>query len=109
MEIKFLHKTCIITPLTSMLDKHESMRIMEEIKKIKNAKFGLNLQYVDDCTIDFFDVIKNINNIGIYNINANVFTLLNIMNFDKYINLYTTEDDFVNNTFRLVNRKLKIA
>ena len=102
MEIQSSQKFCIITPLSPKLDARETNRLVEELK------YHSDLSYVQDCTIDFLDAAREFK-AGFFNIQSDIFSLLTLMNFDKFINLYTTEEDFLCGKHRLLNRKFSIV
>ena len=108
MEIILNGKRCIITPLSSILNKYESERIKESIVLHRDYIIGLNLDNVKDCTFDFIELLNLTKNISIFNIESNLFALFNKMNLDKHINLYNLEEDFYNNKNRLLNRNFHV-
>lgn len=109
MEIKVFDKLCILTPLSPFLDQREVKRLFDEIKLYEGAVIALDLTFVDNCTIDFFDLVKNIKNLNIYNISADIFALFNFMKLDKIVNLYVNELDFIDSKRRILNRDLKLV
>ena len=108
MEIITSETHCIITPLSPKLDFHEAMRIKSEIEASAQDKVGLDLKYVKDCTIEFFEEIK-FSNISLFNIPSDIFVILNIFNFDKILNLYVSQTDFIDSKRRLLNRNLTVV
>ena len=108
MEIQTSQKYCIITPLSPKLDARETNRLREELKTHSGKNIGINLNYVEDCTIEFLDAAMEFK-AGFFNIQSDVFSLLNLMNLDKLINLYTTEEDFLTQKHRILNRKFSIV
>ena len=108
MEIQSSQKFCIITPLSPKLDARETNRLVEELKSHAHQTVGLDLSYVQDCTIDFLDAAREFK-AGFFNIQSDIFSLLTLMNFDNFINLYTTEEDFLCGKHRLLNRKFSIV
>ena len=111
MEIRENNNICIYAPLNSQLGEYESERLLKEISK-DNREIAIDLQYVENCSIDFIEAIKKISNskkIGIFNISSDIFTLLNIMNIDKISRLFVCELDFVENKRQLINRKLSLV
>lgn len=110
MEIRDNDKICIFAPLGERLDKRESERLLKEIS-LETRQIGIDLKYVYDCTIDFIEALKlsaKQKQIAIFNIPSDIFTLFNIMNLDKAVNLYVSEYDFENNSRRLINRHFKL-
>ena len=100
---------CIITPLSSKLDRRQCERLFEAIKENIGFQIGLNLDNVMDCTIDFIEMLSCFTNLNLYNINSNIFALFNVMNVDKSSNLYVSEEDFILSKNRLLNRKFSIV
>jgi hypothetical protein len=109
MEIIINDTHCIITPLSKKLTRNDVERLKQEIYSIDNKKIGLNLLCVNECTIEFFDLIKNIKNLGLFNINSDLFAILLSMNFDKVTKLYVCENDFIDEARQLLARKFQIV
>lgn len=111
MEIKETEKLCIITPLSTKLNKRESNRLFETLKaEIKGT--AIDLSYVEECTIDFIEGLKEIcktKQVGIFNIPSDIFVLFNIMKLDKLASLYVSELDFEEESRRLINRQFSIV
>ena len=109
MEIRDNEDICIIAPICEKLDSRRIKRIVEKIQQEKR-KVAIDLNYVQDCTIDFIEAIKLLSkkDLGIFNIPSDIFVLFNIMNLDKAINLYVSELDFEADTHKIINRKFAI-
>lgn len=108
MEIKIFNDTCIITPLSPLLDEREIKRINLKINEHKNFKIGVDLNFVQNCNISFFENITNKKNINLFNIPINVFAIINLMNLDKKIKLFSSELDFIENKRQLINRNFQL-
>ena len=108
MEIKYIDKNCIITPLSPRLDKREVNRLISELAENNLSKIGLNLDFVKDCTIDFFENLKS-KEISLFNVPSDIFSLLNIMNYTKEFTIYANEIDFLDNKREIINRKFQIV
>lgn len=108
MEIQTTQKHCILTPLSPKLDSYQVLRLEEEIKNHSGLTVGIDLSFVEDCTIEFLEALESMR-AGIFNIPANIFLLINIMNLDKTTALYTTEEDFILDKRRLLNRRFSIV
>lgn len=111
MEIRDTEKVCIFAPLSPKLDKRESSRILDKISK-ENREIALDLRFVQDCTIDFIETLKEIastKSIGIFNIPSDIFVLFNIMQVDKTAKLFVCEPDFEENSRQLINRQFSIV
>lgn len=109
MEIKTSENLCIITPLSYKMDNWQTDRLCEEITAHSNVRIGLDLDFVQDCTIEFLNKVFRFKNISVFNINPEVFALFNLMNIDKKSNLFVSEEDFLNNSHRLLNRRFAIV
>lgn len=108
MEILTSQKYCILTPLSQTLDGYQVKRLVEEIKNYKNLTVGIDLNFVEDCTIEFLDALKELK-IACFNIHSDIFSIFNLTNMDKIIPLYTTEEDFRDKKHRLINRNLQLV
>lgn len=108
MEIVTQDKLCILKPLSPILDKREADRLFEEVYMHDSYNIGIDLSFVQECTSDFMLSLDKHTEISMFNIPSDVFTLFNIMNIDKKINLYVSETDFRENKRRLLNRKFFI-
>ena len=108
MEIRTSHKTCIITPLSPRLDSRETERLKETISEYSGLNIGIDLNYVEDCTIDFLELASKLH-LRFFNIPSDIFSLFIIMDIDKTSELYTTEEDFVTNRRRLLDRRFSIV
>ena len=109
MEIKTSDKYCILTPMSPTLDGYESLRLFDEISEHQNLNVGLDLSYVQECTIDFLEMLRNIKTVSLFNVPADVFALLNFMHMDKCVNLFVSELDFKANRRRILNRRFSIV
>ena len=108
MEIQTTNDYCVITPLSPRIDKRETERILDEIRNYSSLKIGFNLDFVNDCTIDFLEVIQNIG-ASIFNIQSDIFSLILAMNIDKKAEIYATEEDFLLGKRQLLNREFRIV
>ena len=111
MERRENDKICIYAPLSHQLGSYESNRLQKKILQ-DNRDIAIDLQYVDNCTIDFIETIKSISTskkIGIFNISSDIFTLLNIMDIDKICKIFVSELDFIEDKRQIINRKLSIV
>lgn len=100
---------CIITPIANSINDRETLRIKEGIKENEGYNIALDLSNVEDCSIDFIELIKSSNNISLFNICSDIFAILNVMRIDRLANLFATEYDFKTNKHRLLQRKFKIV
>jgi len=108
MEITVKKNCCIITPLSPILSERESERLREEIAYNAELKTALDMSYVQDCTIDFIDEIKQHKGISLFNINSDIFAILTSMNLDKILNLFVSEMDFLSDKHQLLNRQFRV-
>lgn len=110
MEILEKKDVYIITPLSPKLDERECRRLLKEVQG-ESKRISLDLSLVQDCTVDFIETLKEIakhREIGIFNIQSDIFTIFNIMNMDKYVKLFVCETDFEENVRQLVNRRFSV-
>ena len=109
MEIKTSENFCIITPLSQKLSSIGVDKLLEEILANQKYRIGLDMSYVNECDINFIDMLAKIGNIGLFNITSDVFALLNFMNIDKKVELFVSEMDFKADKHQLLNRKFCIV
>lgn len=109
MDIRKSHKYCIITPLSPKLTEHESSRIKNEILNSNPLRIGIDMSFVQDCTIDFIKTIAQFNNISFFNVQSDIFALFTSMNLDKTLSLFVSEIDFLDNKRRLLNRQFSLV
>ena len=109
MEIKLFDRFCILTPLTPKLDARECRRLYKEIENYNGITVGIDLTFVQDCTIEFIEELYNRAPLNVFNISPDLFSLFNVMDIDKRINLFVSEGDFRENKHRLINRKFSIV
>ena len=111
MEIRDNDKICIYAPLATKLCRYESLRLLKNVLK-EQRLVGIDLNYVEECSIEFINALKEISsvkNIGIFNIPSDIFTLFNVMQIDKCVNLFVSEMDFKANQHQLINRKFVVV
>ena len=111
MEIRDSEKFYIVTPLSSILNEYESRRIFNDLSA-ESRDLAIDLSYVTDCTIDFFELLKNFaleRRLSLFNISAELFVLLNNLGIDKCIKLFVSELDFIENSREMVNRRFSIV
>ena len=109
MEIMLKDNCCIITPLSPKLTERETTRLNKEILNNAGLRTGLDMMFVNDCNIEFIEKIKNYKNLGLFNINSDIFAILTSMNLDKTLKLFVSELDFINDKHQLLNRKFSIV
>ncbi len=109
MEITETEKYCIITPLSPKLDLRQTTRIKNEIECHSAMKVCFDLSYVNDCTIEFIEYIKNLGNICLFNIPSDLFAIINCMNIDKNFDLYSSREDFLEQRHKILNRKFTVV
>ena len=108
MEINLSNNHCIIKPLCQKITKREAERLFDEVKN-HNEALALDMSFVNDCTIDFIELFKDIKNLSLFNINSDIFSLFLSMNLDKTFKLFVSELDFIEDRHQLINRKFSIV
>lgn len=110
MEIRYNDEVCIIRPLSAKLDKFNTSKILKKIS-LESRRIAIDLSCVQECSLDFIEEIKSItkNDIGFFNIPADVFILFNILGVDKIFKLFVSELDFEANIRQIINRKFIIV
>lgn len=109
MEIRYNDEICIIAPICEKLDNYNTKKMLEKLRN-ESRKVAIDLNYVQECSIDFIDGIRNLSkkDLGIFNIPSDIFVLFNIMNIDKTVKLYVSESDFESDTHQIINRKFAL-
>lgn len=77
----------------------------------KNCKIAFDMKSVNNIKESFLNFIKQKSQnqkISLFNLNAEIIALLDIINYDKYVYIYNDESDFINNTHSIVNRQFKV-
>ena len=108
MEIKQSDKYCIIKPLCPKITKREAERLIYEAEN-QDKTPAFDMSFVNDCTIDFIELSKNIKNLSLFNINSDIFSLFLSMNLDKRFKLFVSELDFLEDKHQLINRKFSLV
>lgn len=111
MEIRENHSTCVFAPLSKILDREESLRLIKNLQS-EHRNIAIDLQHVNYCSLDFIEELTKITHqkkIGIFNIPSDIFVLFNVMGFDKAANLFVNEIDFSENKRQLINRKFSLV
>lgn len=108
MIIKTSENFCIITPISNSINNREALRLQEELTNNEGYDIALDLSYVEDCSIDFIELLKSAHNISLFNISSDIFALFYAMGIDRLANLFVSELDFKANKHRLLQRNFKI-
>ena len=109
MEINVKDNCYIITPLSPKLTERETLRLNTELQNAQGYRIALDMSFVEDCTFDFIEGIKNYNSISLFNISSDIFAILTSMNLDRKLKLFVSELDFLNNKHQLLNRKFTLV
>ena len=109
MEIQLSDKYCILAPTAKKIDSAETKLIEKELSYYKGIKIALDMEVVQELTIDFIEKITKFTNLSLFNINSDVFALLTFMKLDKCLNLYVTEEDFIAGTHRVLSRNFTLV
>ena len=110
MEIRDNDKICIIAPICTKLDGYRVKKILDKIET-ETRNVAIDLAYVQDCTIEFIEGLKNLTNknLGIFNIPSDIFVLFNVMKLDKSVKLFVSENDFEEDTRQLISRNFSLV
>lgn len=111
MEIRENDRMCIFAPLSQKLNSYECSRLFKNIMK-DSREVAIDLNYVEECSIDFINTIKEIcatKKIGIFNIPSDIFMIFNVMQIDKCASLFVSEIDFKSDKRQLINRQFTIV
>lgn len=109
MEILIDDNYCIITPFSPKLLREDVERLKYEINNNTNKKIGIDLSYVNESVIDFFELLKQMTNICLFNVQSDIFVLLTAMNYDKLTKIYISENDFKSSTRQLIKRNFQLV
>lgn len=112
MEIIESNKICILKPFSPKLDGREASRIFNKINSMGKKNIGIDLSHAQECTIDFFENIsllaENVH-ISLFNIPSDIFALISFMKFDKIVDLFVSENDFIESSHKLVMRRFSLV
>lgn len=82
------------------------------VQKIpRKVPIALDFQNVNFICRDFFNFLKRISkkkNVSIINVNAELFALLDLTDYCKFVQVFTNEADFISNKRAIINRKFSI-
>ena len=109
MEIRDTDKCRIITLFSPKLAERATSRLKEELERGGDKRIGIDMSYVNDCTIEFINELLKVRDIGLFNIPSDIFALFTKMGMDKSLNLFVSELDFIENRHKLLNRKFTLV
>ena len=109
MEIQLSDKYCILTPSAKRINANEAKQIENELISYSDFRIGIDMEYVQELTVDFMERVAKYANLSMFNIDSCIFTLLTFMKLDKCLNLYVTEEDFISDSHRVLSRKFVLV
>lgn len=69
----------------------------------------LDLEGVEDCSNEFFFILKNFEHIKLVNVESRVLSMLYVTGYDRYVKIFGEEVSLFDNRHELVNRKFAIV
>lgn len=101
----------VVAPDSKELEAKEIRELKKTINGKKEMRIGLDMESVQSLKNGFLDLIKsefNRQKISLFNLKSELFVLLSLLKYDKYVNVYADINDFVNDDRVLVKRNFKV-
>lgn len=112
MKIKDVNKVCIVDIEGNSVSKSDLIDLKRLFReKASKKRIGIDLNKVLNIRHDFLDFLKESSSqkkLSLFNINNEVYLLLFVSRYDKYVNIYLNEDDFYKDKRCIVYRRLKL-
>lgn len=116
MEIKDVHDCCVIDICSESISDIQAKKIRKLMANNINKRFAVNFKNVKNIGEGFVSLIKYFadmddygNKLSLFNVPSDIFVTLFVMNYDKYLNLYMAEQDFVKDKSSIVNRRFRLC
>ena len=114
MEISFSENE-----FANILDLHSnelSFDVLSQLKKIINSMqdnkpIAIDFKNINFICREFLDFIKDLSskkNISIININPELFAILDLTEYCKFVQIFASKSDFIKNKRSIINRKFSI-
>lgn len=112
MKIKDVDKVCIVDIAGNAISKADLIELKKLFeKKAFKKRIGINMKNVLEIEHNFLEFLERCSNkqkLSVYNVNNEVYLMLFILRYDKYVNIYLNEEDFYNDKKCIVYRRLKL-
>lgn len=112
MKIKDVDKVCIVDIAGNAISKSDLIELKKIFeKKVLKKRIGINLKNVLNTGHEFLDFLEQCcekQKLSVFNVNNEVYLMLFILKYDKYVNIYLNEEDFYSDKKCIVYRRLKL-
>lgn len=112
MKIKDVNKVCIVDIEGNSVSKSDLIELKRLFRdKASKRRIGIDLNRVLNIKHEFLDFLKESSlkkKLSLFNVNNEVYLLLFVSRYDKYVNIYLNEDDFYQDKRCIVYRRLKL-
>lgn len=104
--------SCIFKLHSNVLTLELVFRLKKILKRApKNKNIALNLQHVESFCAEFLEFLREFskqNKLSVINLQAELFVLLNLTQYDEFAHIYLTDTDFVESKRALLNRRFSV-
>ncbi len=87
----------MVKHIVSATEKNRVIMNMEKVSSVKNN------------TLTLLKEISEQNKLSLCNLDADIFAVLNLLNYDDYFSIYPCEESCIEDKFELKNRRFKIV
>jgi len=102
----------IIFQCNTTLEMSDVVDVKEIIEKQREKQIVINLEGVSSVKNSTLKVLKEIaeqNKLSLCSLDADVYALLNIMNYDNVFHIFPTEESVFEDRYELKNRRFKVV
>lgn len=112
MKIKDVDKVCIVGIAGKAILKSDLIKL-KKLFRLKNAstRIGINLGNITATNTDFLELLKETSferKISVFNVKHEIYLTLFISQYDRFVDIYINEDDFIKEKRCIVYRRLKL-
>ena len=90
----------------------ELAQLADNIKNCPTKNVALNLKQFKFFNPQFIDIIKDLTSkkiISLTNTPLEVHALINLLQYDKYFDIYIDDESFLKDKHKIINRKFRIV
>lgn len=106
------NSNCILCPISDEVSLELVLRMEEILKGLPiNKSLALNLKNIGVICVEFLDFLKEFSpqkQISLFNLQSEVFVVLNLTKYDKFANIYLSDIDFNERKREMLNRRFSL-